>query len=111
MTAGERRAEILDILASKRRITAPELAEQFRVSRRTIERDFAVLIRSYPILPVQGHDGGYAVMDGERIYRRALKRDEEELLRSLMPGLQPEQKRIMEHILKTFSNTKDPNIY
>ena len=110
MTAGERRAEILDILAEKRKITAPELTVKFGVSRRTIERDFAVLARSYPIIPVQGHDGGYVVMNGEIIHRRVLKRNEEQLLKSLLPGLQPDQKVVMVGILKAFSNIRDQNL-
>ena len=37
---------ILSILLQQERITAPELAEQFEVSRRTIQRDIEALCRA-----------------------------------------------------------------
>ena len=39
---------ILSILLQQERITAPELAEQFEVSRRTIQRDIEALCRAWP---------------------------------------------------------------
>ena len=37
---------ILSILLQRERVTAPELAEQFEVSRRTIQRDIESLCRA-----------------------------------------------------------------
>ena len=42
----ERLIGILSILLQRERITAPELAEQFEVSRRTIQRDIESLCRA-----------------------------------------------------------------
>ena len=42
----ERLIGILSILLQRERVTAPELAEQFEVSRRTIQRDIESLCRA-----------------------------------------------------------------
>ena len=54
----ERLIGILSILLQRERITAPELAEQFEVSRRTIQRDIESLCRAgIPIATAQGAGG------------------------------------------------------
>ncbi|WP_295586461.1 HTH domain-containing protein, partial [uncultured Subdoligranulum sp.] len=46
---------ILSILLQREQVTAPELAEQFEVSRRTIQRDIEALCRAgIPITTAQG---------------------------------------------------------
>lgn len=42
----ERLIRILSILLQREQVTAPELAEQFEVSRRTIQRDIESLCRA-----------------------------------------------------------------
>ena len=50
---------ILSILLQRERVTAPELAERFEVSRRTIQRDVEALCRAgIPLVTVQGAGGG-----------------------------------------------------
>ena len=54
---------ILSILLQEEKTTAPELAERFEVSRRTINRD---------IKTAQGTGGGISIMDGYRMDRTIL---------------------------------------
>lgn len=50
---------ILSVLLQQEMITAPELAEKFEVSRRTINRDIEVLCKAgIPIQTMQGVGGG-----------------------------------------------------
>lgn len=64
---------ILSILLQEDRITAPELAERFEVSRRTINRDIEDLCRAgIPIRTAQGAGGGISIMDGYRLDRTIL---------------------------------------
>ena len=96
--AEDRRREILDILAERLQITAPEVAKRFHVSRRTAVNDLQIIERSgYPIYAVQGHGGGYRVMEGCQIYRRSLKSKEEGLLRKILaePRSAEEKKTIL----------------
>jgi len=64
---------ILSILLQKEKVTAPELAERFEVSRRTINRDIEDLCRAgIPVSTSQGAGGGIHIMDGYRMDRTLL---------------------------------------
>ncbi len=69
----ERLIGILSILLQREKVTAPELAEQFEVSRRTIQRDVEALCRAgIPIATAQGAGGGISIMEGYRVDRTVL---------------------------------------
>lgn len=76
---------ILSVLLQKEKVTAPELAETFEVSRRTINRDIEDLCKAgIPISTVQGVGGGIRIMDGYRMDRTILtSRD----MQMIMAGL------------------------
>lgn len=64
---------ILSVLLQEEKITAPELAEKFEVSRRTINRDIEDLCRAgIPICTAQGAGGGICIMEGYRMDRTLL---------------------------------------
>ena len=64
---------VLSILLQEDKTTAPELAERFEVSRRTINRDIEDLCKAgIPIRTVQGTGGGISIMDGYRMDRTIL---------------------------------------
>lgn len=64
---------ILSVLLQQEKITAPELAEKFEVSRRTINRDIEALCRAgIPICTIQGAGGGIRIMEGYRMDRTLL---------------------------------------
>ena len=55
---------ILSVLLQIENTTAPELAEKFEVSRRTINRDIEDLCKAgIPVQTVQGSGGGIRIMD------------------------------------------------
>ena len=81
----ERLIGILSILLQRERITAPELAEQFEVSRRTIQRDIESLCRAgIPIATAQGAGGGTSIMEGYRVDRTVLTAPE---MQAILAGL------------------------
>ena len=64
---------ILSVLLQKDKVTTPELAERFEVSRRTINRDIEDLCKAgIPIRTSQGTGGGISIMDGYRMDRTIL---------------------------------------
>ena len=64
---------ILSVLLQEEKTTAPELAERFEVSRRTINRDIEDLCKAgIPIRTAQGTGGGISIMDGYRMDRTIL---------------------------------------
>ncbi len=76
---------ILSVLLQEEKTTAPELAERFEVSRRTINRDIEGLCRAgIPIQTVQGTGGGIRIMNGYRMDRTILtSRDMQMILAGL----------------------------
>ena len=79
-SAIERRQQVLEAISDRRTERIENLASEFGVSRRTIERDILVLSCSYPIVTVQGAAGGVRAMDGWYVTRRYLNDDQEALL-------------------------------
>ena len=64
---------ILSILLQKEKITAPELAEKFEVSRRTINRDIEHLCKAgIPVVTTCGKNGGISIVDGYKIDKTLL---------------------------------------
>ncbi|MBR6307696.1 MAG: YafY family transcriptional regulator [Lachnospiraceae bacterium] len=76
---------ILSVLLQKDQVTAPELAKQFEVSRRTINRDIEDLCKAgIPIVTAQGFGGGISIMDGYRMDKTLLtSRDMQMILAGL----------------------------
>ena len=65
MGTAERRYEIMKILCRRRNDTICNLASEFGVSMRTIQRDIEVLSRAEPIYTQPGkYGGGVYVVDG-----------------------------------------------
>lgn len=68
---------ILTVLLQKDRITAPELAKKFEVSRRTIGRDIDTMCRAgIPIIAHQGSGGGISIAEGFKLDKSVLTVDE-----------------------------------
>lgn len=76
---------ILTILLQRDRITAPELAKRFEVSRRTIHRDIDDICKAgIPIITYQGGDGGISIADGYKLDKNVLSVEE---LQNIITGL------------------------
>ena len=61
------------MLINRRKVAAPELAEHFDVSIRTIYRDIeAIHSAGIPVVSCQGHDGGFCIMENYRLNRQML---------------------------------------
>ena len=102
MTANERRRAIIEALCMRRRDTRENLAFEFGVSKRTIERDILTLSLKYPIYTISGNGGGIYVEEGYELDRQYLTDKQSELLETLLPQLSGEQAEIMKSIIKKF---------
>ena len=105
-SALDRRQAIMEALSDRRFETIENLMTEFDVSRSTIKRDLEILGCSVPIYTVQGNGGGIRVADGWYAGRRYLRSEQEDLLRGLMDGLQPDQQKTMQSILSAFAMPK-----
>lgn len=81
----DRLVGILAMLLQRDSMTAPELAEHFEVSRRTINRDIESLCKAgIPICTRQGVGGGISIMEDYRLERTLLSNRE---MREILAGL------------------------
>lgn len=81
----DRQIGILSILLQKEVITAPYLAEQFEVSRRTINRDIEDLCKAgIPIVTKQGVNGGISILEQYKMDRTLLTNAE---MQDILAGL------------------------
>lgn len=104
--ASERHRQITEYLSVNRSATYAQLAEMLGVSKFTIRADIDELTLSIPIYTVKGKGGGIRVADGWYASRTYLCDEDEEMLRRLLPGLQPEDQQRMQHILSIFAKPK-----
>lgn len=76
---------IIIILLQKDKVTAPELAKRFEVSRRTINRDIEdICSAGIPVVTTQGAGGGISILDNYKIDKTILSNDE---LHAVLSGL------------------------
>jgi predicted DNA-binding transcriptional regulator YafY len=76
---------IITILLQYDKVTAPELAKKFEVSRRTIHRDIDDICKAgIPVITYQGGDGGISIADGYKLDKSVLSVEE---LQSIITGL------------------------
>ncbi|MDR2932038.1 MAG: YafY family transcriptional regulator [Oscillospiraceae bacterium] len=81
----DRLLAILTLLLQRGRVTAPELARRFEVSRRTISRDVDNLCKAgFPIVTIQGAGGGISIAEGFKLDKSVLTTGE---LQSILIGL------------------------
>lgn len=81
----DRQIGILSMLLQKDTLTAPYLAEQFEVSRRTINRDIEDLCKAgIPIVTRQGINGGVSIMENYKLDRTLFTHGE---MQDILAGL------------------------
>ena len=100
LNANERRRQILEVLCERRFDTISNLMFEFSVSRATIKRDIQELALSYPIYTTLGNGGGVHVVDGYRIGKQYLTKEQKNLLEKLATRLTGEDFQTMQSILK-----------
>ena len=104
MKATERRQAILDALVLRREDTVENLAHEFGVSERTIQRDVAELLLSYPVESVAGrYGGGIKVATWYRPSRRTLAPEQSSAIRKAAQFLEGKEKQALLSVLAQFS--------
>ena len=106
MTAAERRQAILEVLCLRRHETRENLANEFGVSKRTIEYDVLNLMLTYPVYTVQGNGGGIYVTDNFRLDRPRMNEKQTALLQEVLLTLSGEDKETMQNIINIYGGRK-----
>lgn len=107
MTAAERRQAILEVLCLRRHETRENLANEFGVSKRTIEYDVLNLMLTYPVYTVQGNGGGIYVTDNFRLDRPRMNEKQTALLLKVLLTLSGEDKETMQNIINIYGGRKN----
>ena len=106
MTADERRDALLEIIFARRYETIENLAFEFAVCRRTIERDVLHLSLRFPIYTTKGIGGGVRVMEDYKRDGKYLSTEQEDLLNKLSKSLAGKESEVMKSILKMFGGSQ-----
>ena len=102
----ERGILILEYLCEYKHSTRENLAQEFGVSCRTIERDLLVLRCSYPIYTIQGSAGGVFIDRDYRLGKKYLTDKQKRLLENLAIELCGEDLEVIKSILKQFTHSQ-----
>lgn len=79
---------IITLLLQRDKITAPELAERFEVSRRTINRDIEDICKAgIPLVTTQGYGGGISISDSYKIEKSFFTNDELQTMITALKGV------------------------
>lgn len=113
MGTAERRREIMKMLCRYRYKTMPDLAFEFGVSMRTIQRDIEALSRTEPIYTQFGRHGGVYVVDGYSMNRMYMTDTEIDVLQKLYIAadengslLTNDEKNVLRFIISQYSKPK-----
>ena len=99
MNTADRRAEIINILLVRRRITAKELADEFNVTVRTIQNDIQALSLGFPIYTKQGGDGGIFVGENYKPFMNTLTTLELKVLQEMYELAEGIHKKVLFQII------------
>jgi predicted DNA-binding transcriptional regulator YafY len=79
---------ILTTLLQSGSVTAPQLAQKFEVTRRTIGRDIdALCMAGIPVITKQGGNGGISLAEGYKLDKSVLTADEMQTLLAALKGI------------------------
>lgn len=79
---------ILILLLQQNKATAPELAQRFEVSKRTINRDIEDLCKAgIPIITTQGYGGGISIVDGYKLEKSFFSEEEIHIISAGLKGM------------------------
>lgn len=84
----DRLLEIITILLNKDTVSSKMLAEHFKVSVRTIQRDMvSISLADIPIYSAEGKNGGYTILPDYKVNSQIMKPEEQQLLVKALESL------------------------
>ena len=114
MGTAERRYEIMKLLCRRRHETINNMAFEFGVSSRTIQRDIDALSRTEPLFTRGGRcGGGVYVIEGYSMTRMYMTKAEVDVLKKLYIAadenatlLTTDEKNLLERLISQYSKPK-----
>lgn len=106
MTANERRAEIMRILTARRSESMTHLAEELRVTTRTIRSDILTLTADYPLETVMGRHGCVQVAEWYHPHRSILSAEQQAVLAHVMTSANAHEREVLRQMLIEYGSPK-----
>lgn len=104
VTANERRAEIIRILTARRSETTKRLADELRVSPRTIRTDIALLTADYPLETQRGNGGCVKLADWYHPHKNVFSKEQQHVLSQLIGVADEHQANVLYQMLIEFGS-------
>ena len=101
-TVWDRRVDLLNYLREHEQTTLEKLANELKVSRRTVLRDITALTQEYDVETVRGRYGGVYLRKDKNAKR--LTESQKRTLKELLTVASPEQQHDIQEIISKFSN-------
>lgn len=79
------------------------LADEFGVSRQTIQRDIALLEKDYPLVITRGNGGGVSFPEGYYLAQRHLNPKQVQAIKNVMNHAESSDREILQSILIEFA--------
>ena len=102
-TVWDRRVELLNYLREHEQTTAEKLANELKVSRRTVLRDITALTQQYPVETTSGRYGGVYLRDTDKTAKK-LTESQKRTLKELLTFANPEQQQNIIAIIDEFGD-------
>ena len=102
-TVWDRRVELLNYLREHEQTTVEKLANELKVSRRTVLRDITVLTQQYPVETTSGRYGGVYLRDTDKKAKK-LTEGQKQTLKELLTVANPEQQHDIHEIISKFGD-------
>jgi len=106
VSANERRAEIMKILAARRQENMQNMAREFGVTDRTIRNDILVLTIDYPLETSRGNGGGVKLADWYYPHKNLFSIEQIQTLQDLMSVADEYQKDVLEGMLRAYGQSQ-----
>ena len=102
-TVWDRRVELLNYLREHEQTTVEKLANELKVSRRTVLRDITALTQRYPVETTSGRYGGVYLRDPDKKAKK-LTESQKQTLKELLTFANPEQQQNIIAIIDEFGD-------
>ena len=101
-TVWDRRVDLLNYLREHEQTTVEKLANELKVSRRTVLRDITALTQDHAVETARGRYGGVYLSKDKTAKR--LTESQKRTLKELLTVASPEQQHDIQEIINKFSN-------
>jgi predicted DNA-binding transcriptional regulator YafY len=104
--SNERRAEIIRILAGRRKETMCNLAFELGVTDRTIRTDITILAVNYPLVTIRGNGGCVKLAEWYWPNKNLLSQEQQQVLSQMIDKGNEQQIKVIREMLNAYGSQR-----